>query len=111
MGDEESGSVALIMGLAINGTLRNHLRSVRNEQTKEETSTARMFSFALQIASGMEYLLSQKCVHRDLAARNVLVYDNNAIKVSDFGLARNINYHDYYSHRVLYHSNGQLLRL
>lgn len=30
-------------------------------------------------------------VHRDLAARNVLVQDDNCVKISDFGLARQLN--------------------
>lgn len=36
----------------------------------------------------MSYLEERRIVHRDLAARNVLVGDNLACKVADFGLAR-----------------------
>lgn len=36
----------------------------------------------------MSYLEEQRIVHRDLAARNVLVGDDLACKVADFGLAR-----------------------
>jgi c-src tyrosine kinase len=37
---------------------------------------------------GMEYLERQRVVHRDLAARNVLISQEGAAKVADFGLAR-----------------------
>ena len=36
-------------------------------------------------------MTSKHLMHRDLAARNVLVGNDKVVKISDFGLARNVN--------------------
>ena len=49
-----------------------------------------------QIACGMTYLANQHFTHRDVAARNCLVGDDLLVKVSDFGLTRDIYSNEYY---------------
>ena len=41
---------------------------------------------------GMLYLQDKHLVHRDLAARNVLVRTPNHVKITDFGLAKMLDF-------------------
>lgn len=60
-------------------------------QSLQGFSTSNLLDWSKQIADGMDFLSVHKIVHRDLAARNVLLCDENLVKVSDFGLAKDVH--------------------
>ncbi|XP_014481674.1 PREDICTED: fibroblast growth factor receptor homolog 1-like isoform X3 [Dinoponera quadriceps] len=103
----QNGPLYVVVEFAPHGNLRDFLRNHRpssgyepaigQEPKERKTLTQKdLVSFAYQVARGMEYLASRRCIHRDLAARNVLVSDEYVLKIADFGLARDIHCHDYY---------------
>lgn len=51
-------------------------------------STIDLLEWASQVVHGMQHLESRNIVHGDLAARNILLCDNGAVKICDFGLSR-----------------------
>ena len=48
---------------------------------------------SLPLSLPQEYLASLKIVHRDLACRNVLLAKNKLLKITDFGLSREVQVH------------------
>ncbi|XP_027133502.1 fibroblast growth factor receptor 1-A isoform X1 [Larimichthys crocea] len=110
----QDGPLYVIVEYASKGNLREYLRARRppgmeycynpDQVPVENMSIKDLVSCAYQVARGMEYLSSKKCIHRDLAARNVLVTEDNVMKIADFGLARDIHHIDYYKKTT----NGRL---
>ena len=52
--------------------------------------TRKLIKFSVDAAAGMEYLESKNCIHRDLAARNCLIGTKDLLKISDFGMSREV---------------------
>jgi serine/threonine protein kinase len=55
-----------------------------------------IYQYTLDCARGMEYLVNRKILHCDLAARNVLVFEDETLKISDFGMAKDVRYVEYF---------------
>ncbi|XP_070402922.1 fibroblast growth factor receptor 3 isoform X5 [Nothobranchius furzeri] len=110
----QDGPLYVLVEYASKGNLREYLRARRPPGMDYSFDTCKipdeqltfkdLVSCAYQVARGMEYLASQKCIHRDLAARNVLVTEDNIMKIADFGLARDVHNIDYYKKTT----NGRL---
>lgn len=67
-----------------------------NDDSHSVLEISDFLHISTQIAAGMEYLSGHHFVHRDLAARNCLVGEHLTVKISDFGLSRDIYSSDYY---------------
>ncbi|CAH3158917.1 unnamed protein product, partial [Pocillopora meandrina] len=63
-------------------------------------TSQQLMKFAWQIADGMSYLSSKSIIHRDLAARNVLVGQKETCKVTDFGMARDVQQENIYERKT-----------
>ena len=79
------------------GDLNNYLR--KNAISSSQSSsclTSQLVDMAINIAAGLEYLALRRFVHRDLATRNCLVNEKLFVKISDFGLSKDVYSRDYY---------------
>jgi serine/threonine protein kinase len=96
-----NGELMVIVECALKGSLKNYLKGLQKFYTSTELYSlfGLLVNFSWQIACGMEYLESKKCVHRDLAARNILIDLSYKVKICDFGLARGVKDADYYKNK------------
>ena len=86
---ETSDSYFLVMELIENGTL---LSKVNNEGFKSEGEKKMIYT---QLASALYYLhIDAGIIHRDIKLENILFDKNWNIRLVDFGLSCNLEYHD-----------------
>ncbi|XP_067052294.1 fibroblast growth factor receptor 2-like isoform X2 [Acropora muricata] len=106
----ESEPLLVLIEYVPHGDLLGYMRKSRglndtyydDPDIKPKTSltSEQLMKFAWQIADGMSYLSLRKVVHRDLAARNVLVGERETCKVTDFGMARDVQKENIYERKT-----------
>ncbi|CAG7828347.1 unnamed protein product [Allacma fusca] len=114
--DLRDGKLLIVVEFCENGSLEKYLRKYRNNYIdqiqddvivvpeseldnstqcyetceKKPLDTRTLVTWAYEIASGMEYLATKKVIHADMACRNILVTDHRTVKITDFGLSRQL---------------------
>ncbi|GAB1603004.1 epidermal growth factor receptor-like isoform X1 [Argonauta hians] len=84
-----TAQMMLITPLMPLGCLLDYIR-----KNKKAIGSKVLLNWCTQIAKGMSYLEDRAIVHRDLAARNVLLQTPNQVKITDFGLAKLLDYNE-----------------
>ena len=74
-----------VMEFMSGGDFLSYLRKSGNK-----LNSKKLANFSVDAAAGMEYLESKSCIHRDLAARNCLIGPKDILKISDFGMSREV---------------------
>ncbi|CAD6189072.1 unnamed protein product [Caenorhabditis auriculariae] len=77
----------MIFELCEGGSLLDRLR----DDHKKAPFVTQLLEYCMQTVKALQFLEVKHCVHRDVAARNILLTkDEMSVKLSDFGLMRNL---------------------
>ena len=80
------------------GDLNRYLRktAISCSRSSSTLTVQQLADMAVHVAAGLEYLAVRHFVHRDLATRNCLINEKLFVKISDFGLSKDVYCKDYY---------------
>ncbi|KAM7462735.1 hypothetical protein LguiA_030856 [Lonicera macranthoides] len=84
----------LVYEYMIQGTLADHLHKIgKNVNNNSSLSWVRRLKICIGAARGLDYLhtgtgIQQRVIHRDVKSSNILLDENWAAKISDFGLSK-----------------------
>ena len=77
--NETSTDFDLVLEYASGGSLFNYIR--KNEFLDEQLA----FSLFIQVINAIYFLHSNNLIHRDIKPENILLFENNIVKLCDFG--------------------------
>ncbi|KAM7488691.1 hypothetical protein LguiB_026175 [Lonicera macranthoides] len=90
---DDSNEMILVYEYMIRGTLADHLHKKVGEDGNSPLSWVRRLKICIGAARGLDYLhtgtgVLQTVIHRDVKSSNILIDENWAAKISDFGLSK-----------------------
>ena len=93
-----------VMKFMRGGELFKHLR----DQRRFSEQTAKFYAGSVVLA--FEYLHAMKVVYRDLKPENILLDDQGYVKVTDFGLAKQLSNGEGYKKIIIFRLTNVLFR-
>ena len=90
---KDSRNIYLVMEYAPLGDLDNYTRSLYNKQKYIDDNF--VDNVLSQVTEGIHYLHKNKIIHRDIKTSNILVFENNLFKITDFGISKSLDYHNF----------------
>jgi serine/threonine protein kinase len=91
---DDNNEMVLVYDYMINGTLADHMYKNRKNNINSVTlSWVQRLKICIGAARGLDYLhtgtaILERVIHRDVKSSNILLDENWAAKISDFGLSR-----------------------
>eukprot|EP00043_Microstomoeca_roanoka_P019093 m.210773 g.210773 ORF g.210773 m.210773 type:complete len:1243 (+) comp16939_c0_seq3:598-4326(+) len=82
---------SIVTELPLHGRLKGFLKNQALHSHLQPLTDAQLSGFALDIATGMQYLASFNCIHRALIAAHVAVTEDYICKLGEFGFARRLH--------------------
>ena len=83
---DEKPDFYLILELCKGGSLRGYLDRRKGQRLPDD----QFYDWAKQTATAIEYLKEMGVVHKDVKAENYVIADHDILKLTDFGLAKEI---------------------
>ncbi|CAG7785338.1 unnamed protein product [Allacma fusca] len=83
-----------------------HVQNIKSTTVEYENGISRrlcsgdLIQWAIEIATGMDFIALKNVYHGDLAARNILLTRHLVAKVGDFGLAKELKDYSLYVQRM-----------
>jgi serine/threonine protein kinase len=89
--DAKSGCVHVALEFMDLGSLNDLCKLQQRAGISPKVPEAILSLMTIQMLKGLEYLHANHCLHRDIKPHNVLMNSEGAVKLSDFGISKNLN--------------------